>query len=122
MMKPAEEWVDDLMGLINDPPIYKAGAPNVDVEQLQHELASIVERIQADALAAAQPEPRPLRELIAEGCEQFWVRLYSPTCAWIMCWLHDGWIFHCGSKPISVEDYSHRPAIPISKPTVTPHG
>lgn len=75
-MKSAEEWVEDFMKLINYPPIYKVGSPNVDVEQLQCELGSLIERIQADALAA-QPPSAGHADLIPDATLKNASRMYN---------------------------------------------
>lgn len=73
-------------------------------------------------LAAAQPEPRPLREFIAEGCDLFWVYKMmdgGPVIAWTE---HHGkpneYLVVHGEprKKFRTEHYLNCHAIPIWKP------
>lgn len=85
-----------------------------------------LERIQLDAQAAAQPEPRPLKELIAEGHEWFTL-IFEETP--ILVWRESDWdgCPRMGFKDsrstgeVAFSVFADCPAIPILKPTVTPH-
>lgn len=72
-------------------------------------------------LAAAQPEPRPLRELIAEGHKFVWVWTGGQRPRWEFGDL-DGnpAVMTIRGLHRNVERYIDCPAIPIPKPTVTP--
>lgn len=82
-------------------------------------------REEMNALAAAQPEPRPLRELIAEGYEWFTL-IFEGTP--ILVWRESDWdgCPRMGFKDsrstgeVAFSVFADCPAIPIPKPTVTP--
>lgn len=96
-MKSAEEWTKNWY----------------DTDD-RESFAELVSLIQADA-RATQPEARPLRELIADGCEEFWVWVDGAHPRWFM--RDKSWAAEC--VIIGREGMLDCPAIPIPKPTVT---
>lgn len=66
-------------------------------------------------------EPRKLRELIAEGHEQFWVKMWASE-NWGIAFLEkgsDSIRFGKWWSIIKISDYADADALPIPKPTVT---
>lgn len=105
-MTAAEYWYQRAPGYGTTPSDYK----------------DFIELIQENALAAAQPEPRPLRELIAEGCEHFWIKAHGfdeySLAALIedAIWINDDDVMACYTK----EHFGDCDALPIPKPTGAP--
>lgn len=106
-MKAAEEWTVELCQSIT---------PNVTT---QGEVLEIIKRIQADA-NAAQPEPRPLRELVEDGFTNFWVwQTERGLSGHISQWRFTT-LLQPSEKESFVRAIGHLPSISIPKPTVTP--